>query len=131
MMTTYLYSESLGGFLIKGLHADVPADAVEVDQELYELIQEGRRMGKPVAVQDGKLELQEIKRPTVTWEQIRTQRDGKLASCDWTQLADVKLSDDLLARWNKYRQKLRDITESFATPDKVVWPMAPNTGEEA
>jgi hypothetical protein len=58
------------------------------------------------------------------WEQIRSRRNAKLKSCDWTQLPDAPLTNLLTADWATYRQALRDITEqddAFA----VVWPTAP------
>jgi len=58
------------------------------------------------------------------WADIRVQRDGLLASSDWTQLPDVFLPNKDL--WIIYRQNLRDITNQ-ADPYNIVWPSAPNT----
>lgn len=55
----------------------------------------------------------------------RKIRDAKLASCDWTQLADSPSSINKVA-WAVYRQALRDITKQAGFPWAVQWPTAPN-----
>lgn len=54
---------------------------------------------------------------------IRKQRDSLLRNSDWTQLADVNLTNK--EEWNKYRQYLRDITNQAGFPDNVTWPTQP------
>ena len=56
---------------------------------------------------------------------VRTQRDQLLAQADWTQLADVPLTDDLKAQFRTYRQALRDITVQEGFPLIIEWPSAP------
>lgn len=58
---------------------------------------------------------------------IRNIRNQKLSECDWTQLADVPLSDEMKTAWQMYRQALRDLPEGFATADEVVFPETPST----
>lgn len=55
------------------------------------------------------------------WGEVRTDRNKRLADCDWTQLPDAPVDT---AAWAAYRQELRDIT---AQPDpfNIVWPIAP------
>ncbi len=60
-----------------------------------------------------------------TWEQLRAERTLRLRACDWTQLPDVPLTTEQRDAWQVYRQALRDIPETFATPVEVVWPVAP------
>lgn len=64
--------------------------------------------------------------PQVTPEQlatqIRSERDAKLAACDWTQVADAPVDQ---AAWASYRQALRDITEQSGFPETVEWPTQP------
>lgn len=60
------------------------------------------------------------------WAKVRSQRDQLLSSCDWTQLADVMLSDK--TEWATYRQALRDITDQ-TDPYTIVWPTQPSNGE--
>ena len=59
------------------------------------------------------------------WAKIRSQRDQLLSACDWTQLADVTISNK--ADWATYRQSLRDITNQ-EDPYNIVWPVQPNSG---
>ena len=52
---------------------------------------------------------------------IRTERNAKLSTSDWTQLPDAPVDAEA---WAEYRQALRDITDT-ADPFAVVWPSAP------
>ena len=58
------------------------------------------------------------------WINIRARRSIELQDCDWTQLADVPMSDEKKEEWKLYRQSLRDIT-NFDSPDHVIWPSKP------
>jgi hypothetical protein len=58
----------------------------------------------------------------VTWEFIRAERDYLLHSSDWTQIADSSADS---SAWASYRQELRDIPQSFDSPEDVVWPSTP------
>ena len=58
----------------------------------------------------------------LTWDTIRAQRNFLLSQSDWTQLADAPLSPEQKQAWTVYRQALRDVPSSFATPEEVVWP---------
>lgn len=55
-------------------------------------------------------------------EILRRVRNNKLAETDWMANSDVSLSDE----WKTYRQQLRDITKSYSSLDKVVWPTKPS-----
>ena len=61
---------------------------------------------------------------TEQWKVIRSERDGKLFSCDWTQLDDVPLTAEQVQQWRTYRQALRDITTQ-PDPFKITWPTPP------
>ena len=50
---------------------------------------------------------------------IRTERDAKLTSCDWTQVADAPVDQ---AAWATYRQALRDIPAQVGFPNEITWP---------
>ena len=52
---------------------------------------------------------------------IRRERDGLLASTDWTANSDVTMSDDM----KTYRQMLRDIPASNTIYDDVNWGTKP------
>jgi hypothetical protein len=53
---------------------------------------------------------------------IREQRDAKLASSDWTQVADSPVDK---AAWATYRQALRDVPSQAGFPWEVTWPTTP------
>ena len=52
---------------------------------------------------------------------IRTERNAKIAACDWRMLTDSPGS----AGWKVYRQALRDVPLQAGFPENVVWPVAP------
>lgn len=56
------------------------------------------------------------------WEQLRIQRNGRLAECDWTVLSDTPTST---AAWKVYRQALRDLPSNTTDPYNPVWPTPP------
>jgi hypothetical protein len=62
---------------------------------------------------------------SLDWIPIRALRDVFLAACDWTQMADAPLSVGQREQWQLYRQALRNIPQSYATPAEVVWPTPP------
>lgn len=66
------------------------------------------------------------------WVELRDLRDQKLTKCDWTQVADVQLTENKKAEWTLYRQQLRDLPENIANPKPLVldlshsdWPVKP------
>ena len=54
---------------------------------------------------------------------VRADRNKRLAETDWTQSRDVTLDND--ADWIAYRQALRDITSQEGFPHDVTWPEKP------
>ena len=54
--------------------------------------------------------------------EIRTERDAKLLSTDWTQVADAPVDQ---AAWATYRQSLRAMPEQAGFPNTVTWPASP------
>jgi hypothetical protein len=59
------------------------------------------------------------------WDGVRSERTQLLYESDWTQLADVPMSDEKKLEWATYRQSLRDIT-NYESPDEVIWPEKPS-----
>ena len=55
-------------------------------------------------------------------EQIRIERNTKLAKTDWTQVSDAPVDQ---AAWATYRQALRDITGQTGFPNNIIWPEQP------
>jgi hypothetical protein len=60
----------------------------------------------------------------ITWEYIKKRRDELLKETDWVGLKDVSLKNEIA--WLNYRQALRDLPQSFPTPESVVWPIKPS-----
>tara|TARA_R110000868_G_scaffold131053_1_gene340964 strand:- start:7490 stop:7993 length:504 start_codon:yes stop_codon:yes gene_type:complete len=57
---------------------------------------------------------------------LRRIRDGKLQSCDYTQLPDVPLTTEKRAEWVTYRQQLRDYMDTVIDPfNPPAWPIPP------
>ena len=56
-------------------------------------------------------------------QDIRTERDKKLADTDWTQLADSTAN---ATAWGTYRQALRDLPTTDGFPHNVTWPTEPS-----
>lgn len=59
---------------------------------------------------------------------VRNQRDTKLYVCDWTQLPDAPISQELKEQWAVYRQALRDVPENLqgiTSINEVPWPTPP------
>ena len=59
---------------------------------------------------------------------MRGVRDGKLADCDWTQLADADLTEEKLAEWQAYRTALRNMPDHDNWPSNLTeddWPTKP------
>jgi hypothetical protein len=79
----------------------------------------------PVPTQDELNALWPAVRDAEAWDNIRAERDSLLAASDWTQMPDSPLNGEQKNAWADYRQELRDLPQSFATPDEVVWPEAP------
>jgi len=60
-------------------------------------------------------------------ENVRTQRDSKLAETDWVTIKSLELGETVPADWATYRQALRDITDhaNFPFLQEADWPVAP------
>ena len=56
---------------------------------------------------------------------VRTERNKRLADCDWTQLEDSPLSPDGKGAWALYRETLRKVPEQPGFPWNVEWPPQP------
>ena len=62
-----------------------------------------------------------------SWEGVRLVRNYLLSECDWTQMPDAQISDEVKAQWTAYRQKLRDIPSDYSGKgsDEVKYPINP------
>jgi hypothetical protein len=59
------------------------------------------------------------------WVEVRAQRDKLLSECDWVVIKAKECGTNLPTAWKDYRQALRDITTTFTSPEKVVFPEPP------
>jgi hypothetical protein len=71
----------------------------------------------------------------MTLEELRTERNARLAACDFyflQDLAEETPEADFLA-WKIYRQALRDLPAAYAdgSETEVEWPTKPLTTQEA
>ena len=63
----------------------------------------------------------------LNFDHVRNDRNGMLAACDWTQIADAKLGDHTVEEWATYRQELRDLPSKHSKVSEVVFPVDPPT----
>ena len=56
---------------------------------------------------------------------VRTERNRKLAECDWVVTMHKEKGTNIPAAWKTYRQALRDMT-SQSDPQNAVWPTKPS-----
>lgn len=64
----------------------------------------------------------EPERKAETANNVRVERNNRLADCDWTQLPDAPVNS---TAWAAYRQQLRDISAQTGFPWEVQWPEKP------
>jgi hypothetical protein len=59
---------------------------------------------------------------------LRTRRNEMLAQSDWVVIKEREEGGSVsnFADWKEYRQKLRDITNTYKSLDTVKWPTAPS-----
>lgn len=66
-------------------------------------------------------------------DHLRLNRNKRLTESDFTQLADMQstLADSVKYNWMTYRQTLRDLPETYSSPEildvnAIVWPATPS-----
>jgi len=59
----------------------------------------------------------------LAWEFARTKRNRLLQESDWTDLPNSPVDNP--NGWEDYRTALRDVPQTFATVDEIVWPTKP------
>lgn len=74
-------------------------------------------------VEAGEAEIVEYTPPSITWEDIRNERNLLLLASDWINMPDSNPSNK--QAWLDYRQVLRDIPQNFTNPEDVIWPQKP------
>lgn len=122
-MTLY-FSPSTKGFYDTTLtYPNYPNDCIEISLDFYhQAIKKNHLEQQELDFHDGEL-IFVAKKSSITWDDIRRQRNELLHKSDYTQMIDYA-GDKIV--WTVYRQALRDITVTFDSPEKVVWPTKPN-----
>ena len=90
--------------------------------------------GTPVLLEDGWTQVWNItdatpeeitKRTNNKGQEIRGERNKRLAECDWTQLIDAPLDPDAKLAWQLYREALRMVPQQTGFPWEINWPPKP------
>jgi hypothetical protein len=123
---TIFYSLTTKGFYDTSLgYTSLPDDKIEVTSAQRDaFIVEMNTNNKELALVDNELVLVDAALPTPTWSSVRAKRNMLLTSSDYTQLTDYPGNKEA---WATYRQDLRNIPQSFAAPEDVVWPTPPGS----
>jgi hypothetical protein len=61
----------------------------------------------------------------VRWVELRESRNRRLLNCDWTQISDAPITEELKSEWAIYRQALRDLPSNTEFPAYVEYPRFP------
>ncbi|MFD2177849.1 tail fiber assembly protein [Veronia pacifica] len=61
----------------------------------------------------------------IDWYDAKEKRNYLLKDTDWTQMTDAPLTDQQRTAYAEYRQALRDLTQTFANPADIIWPIKP------
>lgn len=117
------------GWYSDEFHRIIPEPNIEISNDQHiEYLEAFNMDRKDIFVIDDQVVLRDMV-DEITWETIKTRRNELLNSTDWTQLPDV--DEYKKAQYSKYRQALRDIPETFASPELVVWPQLSDFGIES
>lgn len=121
-MTKY-YSPSVKGFYDTDAgHSSYPDDMIELTDEQYtNFLSETHFGGKEIYVENGEVLLRD-RSVTISWDSVRIKRNRLLEKSDFTQMPDYPGDK---AAWATYRQALRDIPQTYSSPEEVVWPTTP------
>jgi len=131
-----LYSKTTGSTYMKGVHADIPGDAIEITEDLYLSVIGNPPPGK-VRSHDGNglpylVDTPEISRDPAVVE--REWRDTELASVMWLRErhrdqqeigGNTTLQGEQFVELLAYMQALRDWPQSPEFPDSADRPLAP------
>ena len=60
-------------------------------------------------------------------EKLRTQRNKRLAECDWVAIRAFTTDTPVSEEWKTYMQALRDLPTNTEDPANPVWPTAPTS----
>ena len=63
--------------------------------------------------------------PGIQLEELRLERDRRLAETDWIITMHKEKGTNIPAAWKTYRQALRDLPANTEDPANPVWPTKP------
>lgn len=90
----------------------------------------GKAYIEEIEPQDGVRRFQIVKVPEPTdeeiAEQVRLERDRRIAATDYLAMPDYPLSEEEKAAVMVYRQAFRDVPSQEGFPREVVWPEVPS-----
>ena len=113
-----------GGFILSG----TPTNATEF-KEMYKKAQDDGTHAPDTSITwtQVKSKVTEVKEE-YDLIFLRQKRDLLLQQTDWVVIKEREEGGSVsnFADWKEYRQKLRDITNTYKSLDKVKWPTAPS-----
>jgi len=59
-------------------------------------------------------------------EELRTERNKRLAECDWVVIRATSTDTPVPEEWKTYMQALRDLPSTTEDPANPVWPVRPD-----
>ena len=131
-----LYSEATGSTYLKGMHTDIPDDAIEINEDLYRSVIGNPSPGKVRSHDENGLpclvNAPQIEHDPAAFE--REWRDAELASVMWLRErhrdqqeigADTTLSGEQFKELLVYTQVLRDWPQSLKFPYIEYRPVKP------
>ena len=120
------YSKNTGGFYDTNIcNINIPKDAVEISIERHQELLNAQYNGRKIISNNSGYPVDTSHEASIlTWENIKYKRNSLLKDSDWIDLPNSPSKNK--QQWLDYRQLLRDIPQSFNTPDKVIWPSLPS-----
>ena len=97
---------------------EVPPNILHIDAMIISRNEDGE-----IVLSVDPIKLETIQRPQ--WAHLRHFRDELMKNCDWTMTTDSALSAESKAKWQAYRQALRDLPSVTTDPGNPPWPTRP------
>lgn len=132
-----LYSKATGSTYLKGMHTDIPEDAIEISEDLYRSVIGNASLGKVRSHDESGLpylvDAPDVQRDLAALE--REWRDAELASVMWLRErhrdqqeigGNTTLSDEQFKDLLVFMQTLRDWPQASEFPDVEKRPIRPS-----
>jgi len=126
--TSGIATKIFNGFYDDTIQIGIPTPNIELTQELYQYALERFNNHENFTIDELVIAVDVPEQPSISWDIIRSKRNGLLRTCDFTQLPDYPGTNK--SDWVSYRQLLRDIPQTYSTDiNSIVWPTPPNSIE--